>query len=277
MGLLLRLLPLLLVSSSAFAADFPELKIKVLNQTGLDFSDLAVTALIECDDPKDGDCGKKKVDGKWNAKTSELLLPATKVGPDLVKGDYFEVGWGKYYSYNIELSSKAQAKYRFAHDLEYFSWENRPGNSTAKMITELKEVISLTLFAVHNNTPIAFESRPEFVGKEIRLRYQKQFISKTPHFSDVAKSWLAMKLPKEIAEDEISVAVPPMVFVLRGDLNVYGEKPRSRTVIHLYIPEEREGRKGYAFRGEFDDGEHDFSSRSHFAEKDAKISVLTAE
>lgn len=277
MVLLLRLLPLLLLSSSAFAADFPELKIKVLNQTGLDLSDLAVTALIECDDPKDGSCGKIKIDGKWNAKTSELLLPATKVGPDLVKGDYSENGWGKYYSYSIELSSKVQAKYRFVHDLEYFSWENHPGNSTANMMKELKEVISLTLFAVHNDTPIVFETSPEFLGKEIRLRYQKQFISRTPHFSDVAKSWLAVQLPKESTKSEISVAVPPMVFVLRGDLNVYGEKPKSRTLIHLYIPEEREGRKGYGFRGEFDDGEQDFSSSSHFTEKDARISGYASE
>lgn len=276
MALLLRLLPLWLVSSSVFAADFPELKIKISNQTGLDLSDLVVTASLECDDPKDGDCGKKQVTGKWNVKTSELILPAVKLGPDLGKSDYLKDGWGKYYSYNIELTSKAHAKYRFAHDLEYFSWENRPGNSTAKMISELKEIDSLTLFAVHSETPIAFEAKPELLGKEVRLRYQKQFISNTAHFSDVAKSWLTVQLSND-KKNEISVGVPPMVFVLRGDLKVYGEKPKSRTVLHLYVPEEREGRKGYGFRGGFDDGEQDFSSLSHFAEKDAKIALIPAE
>lgn len=269
MALLLRLLPLFLVSSSAFAVNFPELKIKISNQTGLNLADLAVTAYLECDDPKDGDCGKKQITGKWNAKTSELVLPAGSVGPDLAKNDYFEKGWGKYYSYNIVIASKANAKYRIAHDLEYFSWESRPGNSTLKMISELKEIDVLTFFAVHNDTPIAFEAKPDFIGKEIRLRYQKQFISKTDHFSDIAKSWLVVQLTKD--KNEVSVAVPPMILVLRGDLTVYGEKPKSRTLIHLYTPEERDGRKGFVFRGEFDDGEQEFSSGSHFTTKDAKL------
>ncbi len=269
MALLLRLLPLLLVSSVGFAADFPELKIKVFNQTGLDLADLVVTALVECDDPKEVESGRKKVTGKWDAKASELILPAVKIGPDLGPGGDFDKGWGNYYSFNIHFSSKANEKYRFAHDIEYFSWENHPGNSTAKMIAELKEMESLTLFAVHEDTPIAFDASPEFMGKEIRLRYQKQFISKTTHFSDIAKAWLVVQLPKD--EEEVSVAVPPMVLVLRGDLSVYGAKPKSRTLIHLYVPEEREGRKGYGFRGEFDDGEQAFSSSSHFTVKDAKI------
>jgi hypothetical protein len=273
MALLLRLLPLLWVSSSVLAADFPELKIKIFNQTGLDLADLVVTVSVECDDPKDGNCGKEHVNGKWDAKASEVVVPPVELGPELGKNK----GWGNYYSYNLDLASKANSKYRFAHDLEYFSWENRPGNSTARMIAELKEIDSLTLFAVHNDTPIAFEAKPELISKDIRLRYQKQFISKTAHFSDVAKSWLSVQMPTENTKNEISVAVPPMVFVLRGDLTVYGEMPRSRTLIHLYVPEEREGRQGYGFRGEFDDGEQDFSSLSHFAEKDAKISLLAVE
>jgi hypothetical protein len=271
MALLLRLLPLFLVSSVGFAADFPELKIKVSNQTGLDLADLVVTVLVECDDPNEGESGRKEVTGKWDAKASELILPAVKVGPELGPSD-FEKGWGSYYSFNIHFTSKANEKYRFAHDIEYFSWENHPGNSTAKMIAELKEMDSLTLFAVHKDTPIAFAASPEFMGKEIRLRYQKQFISKTTHFSDIAKAWLVVQLPKD--KEEVSVAVPPMVLVLRGDLSVYGAKPKSRTLIHLYVPEEREGRKGFAFWGQFDDGEHDFSSSSHFAQQDAKLSLV---
>ncbi|GEM_PF-6604541 len=270
MALLSRLLPLLLVSSSVFAVDFPEIKIKISNQTGLDLADLAVTVSLECDDPKNGNCGKEQVTAKWDVKTSELILPAVELGPDLGKNDYFENGWGKYYSYNISIASKSHATYRFAHDLEYFSWESRPGNSTAKMIAELKEIEALTLFAVHNDTPISFEAEPEFIGKEVRLRYQKQFLSKTTHFSDIAKAWLVVQLPKD--KKDVSVAVPPMVLVLRGDLAVYGEKPKSRTLIHLYTPEERDGRKGLGFHGEFDDGEQYFSSTSHFTAKDAKLS-----
>jgi hypothetical protein len=182
---------------------------------------------------------------------------------------------GKRFSYSVLFSSKALKQYAWANDIDYCSWEFRPGNTTSEMLKDISaHMKTLTFFAVKKAAEVAVPFCQEYLGQMLRLLYMKHFKGIEGHFSDIGKYWLTTRFNAVPADSKkYAIAVPPMIFALRGRIDDYGAVPNTHTLAYLYIPETRDGERGLVFKGQYDEGESEFNPDAHFTKANPEVTL----
>jgi len=147
-----------------------------------------------------------------------------------------------------------------AHDLKYWSWETRPRNNVAGMIRDLKNHLAkLFILNVAKGSEVTFPYSKDFAGKNILLRYNKQFFPGPDREDpDIGKIWLHYTVGEHDPNiGYLSFTVPPLLFILRGDSKTLDPKLTTQTVLYLHLDKEKDPRGFLNERGQF-------TSESHF-------------
>ncbi len=255
---------LVIVAASASAVEFPEVRGTLHSVGNLDLSQVTLEARLECSDPKTGDCGKLSVNAKIDAATSTFVIPAMDLDPMGMSGKYegyFSDGWGKRFDYDLIITVNGHVAF---HDLNFWSWEARPGNTLAGMMKDVpRELANITVYHASQKSRVHLTPASAFQGHELKIRIQKQFLptAASKNHADIAKGWMLLDLTKVTAKDPfISAELLPVHMVVRGQVGTYGELPKTRTVIHVY---KKITDKKFKFLGLADETSH-FSGKGLF-------------
>jgi len=225
-------------SLAAHAVEYPEVKGKLHSVGNLDLAKITITVKASCSDPKTGDCGQATAAATIDAANGTFRIPAMSLDPMGMSGKYegyFSSGWGKRFDYVLTVTGPDDLA--VIHDLVFWSWEARPGNTVAMMLRDIPlELAHLTFYHATAPSKLSLKPAKEFQGQYLKMRIQKQFqpvaAKDTP---DVAKMWVVLDLTKvTTAKDEISAVLEPIRMLVRGEPAKYGSVPKTRTVAHVY-------------------------------------------
>lgn len=224
------------LSISALAVDFPEVRGKLHSVVETDLTRVKIVVHASCSDPKTGNCGKEKTEARIEA-SGAFVIPAMTLDPMGIGAKYegyFSSGWGK--RFNYALSVTGPDGQIALHDLMFWSWEARPGNTLKMMLRDIPlELANLTFYHTTQATKLLLTPGKEFLGNFLKIRLQKQFIpTAAKDTPDVVKGWMSLDLTKAPAKDEVTATLVPVHMLLRGEPSKYGKVPHTRTVVHVY-------------------------------------------
>ena len=144
---------------SAHAVEFPEVKGKLHHVGEIDLAKLTLTVKATCSDPKTGDCGKESATASIDAASGAFTIPAMRLDPMGMSGKYegyFSSGWGKRFDYVLSVTGPDSLP--IVHDLVFWSWEARPGNTVAMMLRDIPlELANLTFYRAAQKSKVVLK------------------------------------------------------------------------------------------------------------------------